>query len=247
MITQVVITAGGKGERLKPLTDSMPKVMIPLTGPPATQAGAMRAGRPLLEHHVEQFKKYGVNEFFFTLQYMPDKITEYFGDGSKWGIKTFYHIEKEPLGDMGGMKAFENKLHDEFFFTWGDMYSEVDYSRLADYYLNYPGAIGVERVAKTPYKSEADFVGLDEEKKLIAVYPKGGSAPLGPVFRLRGSTLFSKRILKYFPSAGPYSKKELLSDFLKAGEEFYGYECDEYSKGIDTMEKYREVQDYLNK
>jgi mannose-1-phosphate guanylyltransferase/phosphomannomutase len=234
MITQAVITAGGKGERLRPLTDTVPKVMIPL------------AGKPLLEHHIEQFKTCGVTEFFFTLQYMPEKITEYFADGSKWGVKIFYHIEKEPLEDMGGIRAFEDKLHNEFFFTWGDMYSEMDYSRLGAYFFGRSGAIGVERVAQVPYKSEADFVGLDEKKKLIAVYPKGGADPTGPVYRLRGSAVFSKRILKYFPPAGPFNKKDLLVGLLNVGEEFYGYECDEYSKGIDTMEKYNEVQRHIS-
>lgn len=235
MITQAIITAGGKGERLKPFTDSIPKVMIPLRG------------KPLLEHCVEHSKKYGVTEFFLTLHYMPDKVTEYFGDGSKWGVKIFYHIEKEPLGDMGGIKAFEEKLSDEFFFIWGDMYSEVNYSRFSDYFFEHPNAIGAERVGKAPYKPEADFVGLDEEKKLAAVYPKGGVAPSTTVYRLRGAAIFSKRILKYFPSSGSYSKKELLKEFLKAGEEFYGYECDDYSRGIDTIEKWKEVEEYLRK
>jgi len=88
-------------------------------------------------------------------------------------------------------------------------------------------------------------VGLDKGMKLIAVYPKGGSAPMGPVWRLRGSSVFSKKICSYFPSEGAFGKKDLLPRLLEAKENFYGYECDEYSKGIDTMEKYKEVEDHL--
>ena len=195
MITQAVITAGGRGERLRPLTDSMPKVMIPL------------AGKPLLEHHIEHFKKYGVKEFFLTLYYMPDKITEYFGDGSKWGVKIFYHIEDVPLGDMCGINAFKDKLDERFFFIWGDLYGEVDYSKIDRYFSQLPGAIGIERIEKREYKPEADFVALDETMKMVGIYPKGSVAPSRPVHRLRGSSIFTKRILTSFLRTGNSIKK----------------------------------------
>ena len=71
MLKQAVILSAGLGTRLRPLTDKMPKVMIPI------------AGKPLLEHNIEQFKKYGVSEFFINLHYLPDVVKNYFGNGSK--------------------------------------------------------------------------------------------------------------------------------------------------------------------
>ena len=236
MITQVVITAGGAGTRLKPLTNSIPKVMIPLDG------------KPLLEHHIDHFKKHGAGEFFLTLHYMPEKITEYFGDGSQWGVKIFYHIEKTPLGDMGGIKAFEDALHVEFFFLWGDVYTAVDYLKMAERFHALDGAVGIERVEKVEYKSEADFVGLDERMRFVEIHKKNGERPKGPVHRLRGSTIYRKRILSHISGNTPFYKgKDLLPRLLETGEEIYGYECSEYSKGIDTMEKYQEVEEYIKK
>ena len=100
-ITQAIILSAGFGTRLRPLTDSMPKVMVPL------------AGKPLLEHHILQLKKHGVTEFFINLHYLPDVITKYFGDGSKLGVKIHYVLEApEILGTAGGVKSFEKNLAD---------------------------------------------------------------------------------------------------------------------------------------
>src|SRR5271156_792666 len=103
MIKQAVILAAGLGTRLKPYTDTMPKPMIPILG------------KPMLQWHVEQFKKHGVTEFFFNLHYLPEVIKNYFGDGSKFGVKIHYFAEQEPLGTAGAIKEFESQLNDEVF------------------------------------------------------------------------------------------------------------------------------------
>ena len=85
-ITQAIIAAGGFGKRLRPFTDTNPKPMVPVLG------------KPILEWHIEQFKKHGVTDFLMTLHHLPEKITDYFGDGTKWGVNINYLLEKEPLG-----------------------------------------------------------------------------------------------------------------------------------------------------
>src|SRR5271169_806899 len=84
MLKQAIISAGGLGTRLRPYTDMMPKPMISILG------------KPMLEWHIEQFKKFDITEFFVTLYYLPHVIINYFGDGSKFGVKMNYFIEKEP-------------------------------------------------------------------------------------------------------------------------------------------------------
>jgi len=95
MIKQAIISAGGFGNRLRPTTDTMPKPMIPILG------------EPMLLWHVMQFKKHGVTEFFFTLHYLPEVVMNYFGDGSKFGVKMHYFVEQSPMGSAGAIKKFE--------------------------------------------------------------------------------------------------------------------------------------------
>ncbi len=77
------------GTRLKPFTDTAPKPMIPVLG------------KPLLEWHVEQYKKHGVKDFIFSLGYLPQVVMDYFGDGSRFGVNISYHVETTPLGSFG--------------------------------------------------------------------------------------------------------------------------------------------------
>jgi mannose-1-phosphate guanylyltransferase/phosphomannomutase len=206
-------------------------------------------GKPMLEWHVEQFKKHGVKEFFFTLKYLPDVIINYFGDGSKWGVKINYFVEKEPLGSAGGIKAFEKQLGNEFFFIYGDTFSLVDYTKVVEEWERKPtDALGMQRMKKTQDYADADVAELDAEGKYVAIHTKPHTAVYPNAYRMRGVFIMKKEILHYVPENTAYDLgKKLLPDIVKRGLKFYSYECDDYSKGIDTLEKWKEVEENVKK
>lgn len=232
-VKQAIITAGGFGTRLRPLTLTIPKVMIPILG------------KPLLQHHIEQFKKYGVKEFFFTLHYLPEVITSYFGDGEKFGVKVHYSIEDAPLGTAGGLKVFEKKLNDDFFYVYGDIFSLVDYSKMENEFHSKSNAIGIQRVGKMGYRPDVDLADLSDDRRIVRIYPKPHSGRPDNPYSLRGISVLKKKILNFIPDAQYDMGKQLLPDIIERGYDFYGYECDDYSQGIDTMEKYEAVEKYL--
>jgi len=88
-----LILAGGKGERLRPLTDTLPKPMVPV------------CGKPILEHQVEWLKAGGVTDVVFLAGYRWEAIKDHFGDGQDFGIKAHYSLEDSPLGRGGAIKA----------------------------------------------------------------------------------------------------------------------------------------------
>jgi len=83
---KALILAGGKGTRLRPITYEIPKPMVPIQG------------RPLIEHTINLLRKYDVRDITISIGYLGEKVKEYFGDGSKFGVKIRYVIENEPLG-----------------------------------------------------------------------------------------------------------------------------------------------------
>src|SRR4030095_15012417 len=93
-IRQAVILAAGFGSRMRPLTDTLPKAMVPV------------AGRPLLERHVERLRAHGIEEIFINLHYLPEVIRSHFGDGSRWGVRIDYELEPQIRGTAGGVKGF---------------------------------------------------------------------------------------------------------------------------------------------
>lgn len=234
MIKQVVISAGGFGKRLKPITDSLPKPMISILG------------KPILLWHVEQFKKHGVTEFFFTLHHLPAAVMDFFGDGSKYGVNILYAVEEKPMGSVGGIKKFEQRLDELFYFIYGDTFSLMDYTKMSDAYKSKKNPIGMQRVAKSESYEDADVAELDESGKFIKIHPKPHGKKHGSVYRMRGAFIFNKKILTRIPSGVPYDVgRDLLPDIIEKGEVFYGYESDDYSKGIDTKEKHEEVEHFL--
>ena len=93
-----LILAGGKGERLRPLTDSLPKPMVPV------------CGKPILEHQVEWLKAGGVTDVVFLAGYRWEAINDHFGDGEDFGINAHYSVEDSPLGRGGAIKMGYSKV-----------------------------------------------------------------------------------------------------------------------------------------
>ena len=235
-IKQAVILCAGLGTRLRPLTDTMPKPMIPILG------------KPLLEWNIEQFKKHGVTEFFINLYYLPDVIRNYFGDGAKWGVKINYFQEKEILGTAGGVKNFADILDENFFLIYGDMLSLTDYSKMAEEFAIHPDAIGMQKMQRTDNYADADVAELANDKSFVRIHAKPHTEKYPNAYRMKGVFILKKAILDYIPADTFYELgKQLLPDVVGRGEKFYSYECAEYTKGIDTMDKYQEVEDYLRK
>lgn len=233
-INQAVILCAGLGTRLRPLTDTTPKPMLPLLG------------KPMLEWNIEQFKKNGVTEFFINLHHLPEVIQGYFGDGSKWGVKINYSLEKEILGTAGGVKSFEDKIGDTFYLIYGDMISLVDYTAMSENFSSKNNPIGMQRTRRTDDYADADVAELDQDMKFITIHPKPHVEKYANASRMRGVFILNKKILSFVPKNTYYEiGKQLLPDIVHRGENFYGYECGEYSKGIDTIDKYREVEEHL--
>ena len=105
---KALILAAGKGERLGDITKNIPKPMIEVSG------------KPILEHNIGICKQAGIKDLFINLHYLPDRITEYFQDGKKYGVNLTYLYESEILGTAGALFPIINKLSDPFMVIYGD-------------------------------------------------------------------------------------------------------------------------------
>lgn len=239
-ITQAVILSAGLGTRLRPLTDNIPKVMVPL------------AGKPLLEWHIEQFKKHGLREFFINLHYLPDVIKNYFGDGFKFGVKIKYALEEpEILGTAGGIKNFQDLLQENFFVIYGDTFYQIDYGRLANFYLSLKDAIGLGTVRRTDHPQDSDLAVIDEGGRILQFLMKPHKElPQKDFWGMSAPYIFSKKILEYIPHEKYYEiDHNLVPDLLSRDYHYYAYRLqkDEFRKDIGTMERYRAVEEYIKK
>jgi NDP-sugar pyrophosphorylase family protein len=126
------------------------------------------------------------------------------------------------------------------------MFSLVDYQKMADAYATKQNPIGMQRMKKTDDYADADIAELDADDKFVKIHSKPHSEQYPNAYRMRGVFILNKRILEYIPKNTAFELgKHLLPKVVEAGENFYSYECDDYSKGIDTIEKWKEVEGYL--
>lgn len=158
--TQAVILAGGRGERMRPLTDIRPKPMIEV------------CGKPFLEHQIELLRAQGFKKILLLLGYLPEIVQNYFGDGRKWGIEIEYSVTA--VEDLTGrrLKLAEKKLDDIFFLVYCDNYwplpmekmwqrfSELDVPLMVTVYSNK------DNYTKSVLKvDDAGFVTIYDKKK----------------------------------------------------------------------------------
>lgn len=229
---QAIILSAGFGTRLKQFTDKMPKVMVPIDG------------KPLLEHHIEQLKNHGVRDILINLHYLPEIITDYFGDGSKFGIKVSYKYEPEILGTAGGIKNFENEIKDSFFVIYGDVLNFINYGKFEEYFRKKIDAIGIEIIGKTDHPYDSDLVEVDADLKFRKIYQKPHEKLPKDYKSMRAAFIFKKEILNYIPENKYYEiDHQLLPDILSRGLNFYGYESGDYLKDIGTIERYQKAQE----
>jgi dTDP-glucose pyrophosphorylase/predicted transcriptional regulator len=122
----VFIMAGGFGTRLRPLTDSCPKPMLKV------------GDKPILETLLSQFLKAGFKNIYISTHYMPEQITDYFGDGSAWGANIRYVYEETPLGTGGALGLLPADIPAlPLIMINGDVLTTVDFNRLLDFHNKY--------------------------------------------------------------------------------------------------------------
>ena len=122
---RLVIMAGGKGMRLRPLTEKSPKPL------------AMVAGKPILEHIIERAKLEGFSDFVLAIHYLGHMIEEYFGNGEKLNVNIEYLRENIPLGTAGALSLLSTEPKEPFVVTNGDILTDIRYGELIDFHNRY--------------------------------------------------------------------------------------------------------------
>jgi MurNAc alpha-1-phosphate uridylyltransferase len=140
-----MILAAGRGERLRPLTDAIPKAMV--------RAG----GKPLIAWHLERLAACGYSEAVINVSHLAERIVEAIGDGSRYGLRITYSREREPLETAGGIAHARAALGDaNFLLVNADIYCEIDFSRLRGLALG-EGLAHLVLVQNPQHRSGGDF------------------------------------------------------------------------------------------
>lgn len=149
-----LIMAGGRGERLRPMTDNCPKPML------------FVGDKPILEHVIDRMIEFGIINIFISVKYLGDQIISYFGDGSAKGVNIEYIIENDSLGTFGAVSLIDPKkyIHDYLLVMNSDLLTNIDFSDLYNHSLNTEADF---TVASIPYKVDIPYAILEEENGIV--------------------------------------------------------------------------------
>ncbi len=191
---QMVVLAGGLGTRLRPLTEQMPKSLIPVNG------------QPFLQYQLELFKRNGIRDIVLCVGYLGDEIKEYFGDGSRFGVDIRYSEEgEELLGTAGAIRNAERFLASEFFLTYGDSYLLLDYRAVMDCFRQRD-KLGLMVVYRNC--NQFDRSNVIVEGDLVKVYDKEGRTP-GMDYINYGVSVLRKEAVSLIPPGRSFTQEEL--------------------------------------
>jgi dTDP-glucose pyrophosphorylase len=173
-----LIMAGGKGERLRPLTDTMPKPMLNI------------GGKPILEHTIDRLISFGITKIFISVNYLKEKIMDYFGNGSMKGVEIVYIVESAPLGTIGAMSLIEEIQHEDILVLNSDILTDID---LEDFFLFYKEHGAAMAVASIPYNVNVPYAVLETNDHVIQAFKE-------------------KPSFTYYSNAGIYFLNSVLKD-----------------------------------
>ena len=150
---KIVIMSGGMGKRLYPFTKILPKPLIPVND------------KPIIQHIIDNFKKFGANEFIFSLNYKANLIKSYLLDSMKSENFKFV-LEKKPLGTAGSLKLMQNMVRENFVLTNCDILINANFNDIIKYHKKLKNIITVIIVKKS-FKASYGNCSIDEKKKIL--------------------------------------------------------------------------------
>jgi mannose-1-phosphate guanylyltransferase len=222
---QALILAGGEGTRLRPLTSTVPKPVIPLVG------------RPFITYMIEWLKGHGVDDVILSCGFMADGVRSVLGDGAGHGVRLRYVDEPEPLGTGGALKFAEELLDERFFMLNGDVLTDMDLTaQLAQHERTRARATLALIAVDDP--SAYGLVRCGADQSVTEFLEKPSATEIETNLINAGAYILERTVLDAMPPAG--TNVSIERDVFPAlvGDGLYGYESDRYWLDIGTPERY---------
>jgi len=222
----VVIMAGGKGERLMPLTQNCPKPLLKV------------GGKPIIEHNIDRLAEFGIVNFNITLKYLGQQVVDYFGNGENKGIYIQYLFEESALGTIGAVSKINNWKHDYVLIMNSDLLTNLDLKDFFEYFLSNNADMAV---ASVPYYINVPYAvfELSDGKQIASLTEK----PSYTYYSNAGIYLVKKEMLKAIPMDKKFDATDFMDALIKQKRKLVSYPITSYWLDIGRMEDYTKAQE----
>lgn len=229
---KAIILCAGKGERMRPLTEGIPKPMVEING------------KPLLWYNLQLLKKHNIKQVAINTSHLPEKIKDYFGDGKKFGINITYSYEQELLGTSGALNNFKDFFNETFVVLYGDNLTDVDLTRMIQHHKK-TDAIATIALRRKPkdYKTQSLILAY-EDLRIKEFIEKPSDELVQKLSRDNklinsGIYIMKPRLLTYIKEGFSDFAYDVFPEIIKKGEKVMGFIIDNYYfREVGKIEKY---------
>jgi len=229
---RALLLAAGEGTRLRPLTLSRPKPMVPIEG------------KPILEHLVALVRNHGITEVGINLHYRPEAITEYFGDGRAFGVDITYARESQLMGSAGAARNFpQSYFEDTFVVLYGDVLNDLDLTELVRLHRAH-GGVATLALYEADDPSRVGIVDVAEDGRVLGFVEKPAPGDEPGNLANAGIYVLEPSVLEYVPEGQSCDfGRDVFPALLAAGLPMYAYRLPGYVQDIGSPERYAEAQE----
>jgi len=225
-----VIMAGGKGTRLRPLTNDVPKPLLPV------------GDKTIMEHNVDRLIQFGIDDFWFSVNYLGNKIEDFFGSGKEKNLSINYVWEDTPLGTIGAISKIDNLKHEDVLVTNSDILTNLDYEQ---FYLDFKHSNADLSIASIPYNVNIPYAVLekDEDGSIRGFKEK----PTYTYYSNGGIYLMKKSVLSLIPKNSFYNATDLIEKLLSINKKVVSFSLEGYWLDVGKHDDYKKAQIDINK
>ncbi len=219
--------AGGEGTRLRPMTTSMPKPLLPVVD------------RPIMEHVLRLLRRHGLTETVVTVQYLASLVRTYFGDGSELGLSLTYATEERPLGTAGSVANASALLKDDtFLVVSGDALTDIDLTAMTAFHREQ-GALITVALARRPDPVEFGVTVLGDDHRIVRFQEKPTWGEVISDTVNTGLYVMEPEVLTRITRDGGVDwSADVFPKLLAAGAPMFGFVTDGYWEDVGTFEAY---------
>lgn len=219
-----VIMSGGRGQRLQPLTDSVPKPLLKV------------GGKAIIEHNLDRLAIFGIDDFWISLRYLGEQIESHLGNGDKKNVNIEYIWESEPLGTIGAVSRINNFQHDYVLVTNSDLLTNIDYEKFFLEFLNNDADLAVLTI---PYQINIPYAVLETKNGIVKSLKE---KPTYTYYSNGGIYLIKKNVLKLIPKNTFYNSTDLMESLISKNYKVISYPFSGYWLDIGRHEDFERAQ-----
>lgn len=219
-----LVMAGGRGSRLSPLTDTIPKPLLKV------------GDKAIIDHNIDRLRSYGIDDFHLSVRYLGEQLEEHYGQRDIKGVRISFVREEEPLGTLGAASLIKDFHHDYVLITNSDILTTLDYEDFFLYFLDKEADMAV---ATIPYQVNVPYAVMETSNNHVISFKE---KPTYTYYSNGGIYLVKKDLLKNIPAHTFYNATDLMEQLIADGGKLVSYPIRQYWLDVGKHEDFEKAQ-----